>query len=144
MVTGCRPNEAAYVVFNRSIRANNYIVRHMTFSHMATAPASDTKTRRDYFWLLQVSFKRITHKILRLVDTGYPTYNALNQTLCNYYRERILKKVGVTTHHSTKKLYDMHSVRSYHATEWTKLVNEYHLMGWTLELPNPSSTRARG
>jgi hypothetical protein len=50
--TGCRSSEAAYVIVEKSIVANDYHVPHLKFRFKATAPASITKTKRDYFWLL--------------------------------------------------------------------------------------------
>ena len=29
LITGCRPKEAAYIVYNKSIRQNEYLVKHM-------------------------------------------------------------------------------------------------------------------
>ena len=50
--TGCRPKEGAYIVYNKSIRDNNYIVKHMRHRLQAYMPASETKSARDYLWLL--------------------------------------------------------------------------------------------
>ena len=54
--TGCRPNEAAYVVINKSVAKNDYVVKHASFENKATAPKTITKTKRDYFWLLPKEF----------------------------------------------------------------------------------------
>ena len=50
--TGCRPSEAAYIVLNKSIETNDYLLKHQTYEQRATAPKEFTKTSYDYFWLL--------------------------------------------------------------------------------------------
>ena len=50
--TGCRPKEGAYIVQHKSIRDNDYIVKHTTHRLQAFMPASETKTDKDYLWLL--------------------------------------------------------------------------------------------
>ena len=40
------------MIKEKSIVANDYHVPHLKFRFKATAPASITKTKRDYFWLL--------------------------------------------------------------------------------------------
>ena len=51
----------------------------------------------------------------------------------------VLAKVGVSTRHSIKRLYNLRSIRAYRATEWIKLVMEYKRMRWSPEPPNPLS-----
>ena len=136
-MTGCRQSEAAYIVFNRSIKDNDYIVRHNSFSRMATVPASDTKTDKDYFWLISASHTKIMDMIVQNINTGFASAEALKKSLKAYFREQTLKKADIPVHHSGNRLYNMRSIRSFHATEWVKLVLEYRLMGWTPEPPNP-------
>ena len=50
--TGCRPSEACYVVLNKTIVDNDYYVPHKNYVFKITAPAIITKTKIDYFWLL--------------------------------------------------------------------------------------------
>ena len=52
LITGCRPKEAAYVVWNQAIKANAYIVKHMSHAFQAFVPASVAKTHHDYMWPL--------------------------------------------------------------------------------------------
>ena len=46
--TGCRPNEAAYVVVHKTYKKNTIKLKHASFEHQATAPKEITKTRRNY------------------------------------------------------------------------------------------------
>ena len=50
LVTGCRPKEGAFIVYSKSIQRNNYIVLHKEYKYMATVPATDTKTEKEYMW----------------------------------------------------------------------------------------------
>ena len=50
--TGCRPKEGAYIVQHKSIRDNDYFVKHQTQRLQAFMPGSETKTGKDYLWLL--------------------------------------------------------------------------------------------
>ena len=50
LVTGCRPKEGAFIVYNKSIQKNNYIVLHKEYKYMATVPATETKTEKEYMW----------------------------------------------------------------------------------------------
>ena len=60
---GCRPAEAAYIVFNKTIEKNEYVIKHAEFRERATVPMSVTKTKRDYFFLLPEELSPITNKI---------------------------------------------------------------------------------
>ena len=37
--TGCRPKEAAYIVWHKSIKDNDYIVKHQVHNYQAYVPA---------------------------------------------------------------------------------------------------------
>ena len=54
--TGCRPKEAAYIVWHKSIKDNDYIVKHQVHNYQAYVPAEVTKTKHDYLWLLPTDF----------------------------------------------------------------------------------------
>ena len=60
---GCRPAEAAYIVFNKTIEKNEYVIKHAEFRERATVPMSVTKTKRDYFFLLPDELSPFTNKI---------------------------------------------------------------------------------
>ena len=60
---GCRPAEAAYIVFNKTIEKNEYVIKHAEFRERATVPMSVTKTKRDYFFLLPEELSPFTNKI---------------------------------------------------------------------------------
>ena len=57
--TGCRPKEGAYVVQHKSIRGNDYIVKHQRHHLQAFMPASETKTEKDYLWLLPDEYRAV-------------------------------------------------------------------------------------
>mmetsp|Transcript_17359 Transcript_17359/g.23412 ORF Transcript_17359/g.23412 Transcript_17359/m.23412 type:complete len:97 (+) Transcript_17359:980-1270(+) len=83
---------------------------------MATAPASETKTKRDYFWLLPASFERLTKRILSIAETGFSSYKELTRCMKRFYKDQVISKAGVLMRHSSKHSYDMRSIRAYHAT----------------------------
>ena len=90
LVTGCRPKEAAYIVHSKSIRANDYFVKHMVHKLQAFVPASISKTKRDYLWLLPNEFERVYDIILDLRETGFDTYTELRKRLVPYYTSQVL------------------------------------------------------
>ena len=49
----------------------------------------------------------------------------------------MLKKAGEPNYCSSKRLYNMWSIRAYYATEWVKLIQEFQLIKWEPESPNP-------
>lgn len=112
-------------------------MKHTTFTYSASVPASNTKTKRDYLWLLPSSHDDIAARILGLGDSGFRTADELKRSLKAFYRDQVLKKAEVPVHHNERRLYDMRSIRAYHATEWVKLVTEYRLMNWKPEPLNP-------
>ena len=138
LVTGCRPKEAAYIVHSKSLRQNEYLVKHMEHTYEAFCPASDTKTDRDYLWLIPVEYDRLVDRILTLPYTGFHSYEKLAASMKPFYSLQVLQKVkGVKTRHSRTKWYCMRTARAFRATEWIKLVTEYRLMGWSPEPLNP-------
>ena len=91
LITGCRPKEAAYIVFHRSIRTNDHYVKFMDHTYQAFAPASDTKTHSDYLWLLPKEFDRVADRVLALRDTGYATYDHLKKALKAFFVNGLLQ-----------------------------------------------------
>ena len=138
LVTGCRPKEAAYIVHSKSIRANDYYVKHMVHKLQAFVPASVSKTKRDYLWLLPDEFEKVYNLILNLKETGFATYAELRKPMVPFYTEHVLKKAKVPVRHSDKNNYCMRTSRAYRATEWIKLVTEYRFMKWKPEPLNPA------
>ena len=59
LATGCRPKEGAYIVQHKTIRRNDYLVKHMVHNYQAFVPADFTKTERDYLYLLPTDFDNI-------------------------------------------------------------------------------------
>lgn len=137
LLTGCRPKEAAYITFYKSLQPNSYIVKHLEFTKMATVPASSIKTKEDYFWLLLASSKKIVDAICSLPKTGFSSMAALRSSLTAYYRKQVLKKLDVQVYCTNNRTYAMRSIRCHHAVEWVKLVDEYRLMGWSPEPSKP-------
>ena len=56
LITGCRPKEAAYVVWHRWIRENSVLVKFMDHAYQAYMPAEYSKTHSDYMWLIPDEF----------------------------------------------------------------------------------------
>ena len=104
LITGCRPKEAAYIVYNKSIKQNEYLVKHMEHTYQASCPASDTKTGRDYLWLIPVEYDRIMDCIMALPYTGFPSYEKLSASMKPFYSTQVLQKVkDVKCRHSRTK-----------------------------------------
>ena len=59
-----RPKEAAFIIQHKSIHANAHIVFNSSSKLQATVPGTDTKTKRDYFWLLPDEFTRVYERVL--------------------------------------------------------------------------------
>ena len=62
--TGCRTNEAAYVVHNMSIEDNDYYFPHDDCMYIAFVPAEFTKTNSRYIWNLPSEMNDIIDIIL--------------------------------------------------------------------------------
>ena len=138
LITGCRPKEAAYVVWHRAVKANAYIVKHMSHALQAFVPASVTKTHHDYMWPLPDEYDAVAQRILANDVSGFENYDQLHRSLQNFYKTQVLDKAeNAVIKHSDVSYYCMRTARAYRATEWVKLVTEYRLMKWTPEPLNP-------
>ena len=135
--TGCRPNEAAYIVQHKGVGRAESFIREMEADHQATVPAEFTKTKTDYCWLLPVHMNEIVVNILELEHTGYNNKEGLLIGLNNYYTDQILNRSGIQTRDASGKLYSMKSIRKFRATEWVLLYSEYKVMEWKDCPPNP-------
>ena len=51
-LTGCRPQEAAYIVHHKNVRKNPYYDFADRAAFIAETPADFNKTDRDYVWLV--------------------------------------------------------------------------------------------
>ena len=69
--TGCRPNEAAYIVFHKSIFQNDYFLKTYKSQYKATMPSDFTKTKIDYFWLLPNEINDAVKPILNNTQMGF-------------------------------------------------------------------------
>ena len=133
LVTGCRPSEAAYVVFNKSIAPNDF--KHLPSKWKATAPADFTKTHIKYKWLIPNEENGIVEMIRGLKDTGYDSHGVLNERL-KYWFRKVRKDANVAPENNLGQSLNMRSVRCHHATEWVKLDAEFKFMTWPSP-PNP-------
>ena len=61
----------------------------MEHTYQAFCPASDTKTGRDYLWLIPVEYDRI----MALPYTGFPSYETLSASMKPFYSTQVLQKV---------------------------------------------------
>ena len=137
LTTGCRPKEGAHIVFNKSIRDNDYIVKHMTHRLQSFMPMSVTKTKYDYLWLLPDEFGDVFEAILKLGSTGFNTWKELWKSSKPYYTKQVLEKAGVTTRYSARKLFSMRTARAKRASDWILVNEEYKLMKWEPRPLNP-------
>ena len=127
------------MVINKTIVVNDISVPHKDYLYKATAPAIVTKTKRDYFWLLPPEADVLVTAIKNHERTEFSDFADLKETLRSFFATQILGKTGLKERYSTKRLYNLRSIRAYRATEWLKLKTEYKVMGWYPEPPNPLS-----
>ena len=135
--TGCRPNEAAFIVYNRSVEISTYHFKHTNSDWRATVPAEHTKTGIEYEWLLPNEIEYVIDIVRRHNDTGYDSSDKLREGLDNFYEKQILLKAGVPARDPKGKSYSMKAVRKFRATEWAGLHKEYEVMDWKPYPPNP-------
>ena len=98
--------------------------------YKATMPSTETKTHRDYFWLLPDEVAELVPFIREHQDTGFPNFRALNKALGPFYDTQILRESGVPTSDEQGKTYTMRTIRAARATEWVLLQQEYEVMKW--------------
>ena len=93
MHTGCRPNEAVYTVWYKSIHESEFQSTKSKFK--ATVPARFTKTNRDYLWVLPNEFDYLVPLICNLRDTGFKNESQFAKSLDNCYVNQFLEKAAV-------------------------------------------------
>ena len=135
--TGCRTNEAAYIVQEKSIEQSKYLYKHVDSDWKAIVPAEHTKTDTEYEWLLPNEILYAVELIRDHQGTTYSTSDKLREGLDNFYDDQILAKAGVPVRDDKGNLFSMKAVRKFRATEWVKLHAEYKVMKWKPYPPNP-------
>ena len=135
--TGCRPNEAAYVVVHKTYKKNTIKLKHASFEHQATAPKEITKTRRNYFWLLPKEFNAFLTVLKNHTPTGFEDYKVLTKELSHYWDRKVLTNAKVPLNRKTNTVYSLRTVRALRATQYVQLLAEYKVMRWKPEPPNP-------
>ena len=105
--------------------------------YKATMPSLETKTHRDYFWLLPDEVADFVPCIGDHPDTGFSSFRALNKALGPFYDKQVLKESGVPTSDKNGNSYTMRTIRAARATEWVLLDREYEVMKWEPHPPNP-------
>ena len=70
-MTGCRPNEACYIVLNKSVQPSNMWVRDSAHKWVATVPAEFTKTDIPYSWLVEPAEEWLVKAIKKTPNCGY-------------------------------------------------------------------------
>lgn len=103
----------------------------------AFMPGSETKTARDYLWLLPDQYITVYDWIGALRGTGFSSYSELCKSMKRFYSSQVLEKAGIETRYRANKLYSMRTARATRATEWIMLIEEYRLMGWEPAPLNP-------
>ena len=132
-VTGCRPTEAAHILFEKTFILNDY--KHLPYKWKATADSSFTKTHRDYTWMIPNEANDIVDLILRLGTTDYTKQDVLKEDL-KYWYWKTMRDAGLDLENEDDERLNMRSIRCYFATEWVKFDAECKWMGWTRP-PNP-------
>ena len=132
-VTGCRPTEAAFILFEKTFVLNDF--EHLPCKWIATAPSDFTKTHRDYRWLIPNQANDIVDLILRLGTTDYTKQDVLKEDL-KYWYWKTMRDAALSLENEQGERLNMRSIRCYFATEWIKLDAECKFMGWPRP-PNP-------
>ena len=122
---------------NKSVRKNEYIVKHARHDFRVTAPKQMTKTKRDYFWLVPLDFNGYIDIIKEHTSTGYSDWKKLNSTLAHYWDRKVLGQAKVPLNPSTNRPYSLKTARALKATQWVMLLEEYKVMKWEPHPPNP-------
>ena len=151
--TGCRPNEAAYLVATRGCFPKNAYANpgkglpKFEGTWMAVMPASETKTRRDYKWqmpnatnfavCLQMAL-HVKYPDLREMLGGVTNFA---KALEDWFVKRVLKDVGHVARPAEGDepgvpRFCMRSTRCYRGTEWVRLAREADVLKQTRP-PNP-------
>ena len=81
-------------------------------------PSSETKTDRDYLWLLPDEFGAVYNWVAELGGTGFSSTAELCKSMKRFYSSQVLNKAGIETRYAPKKLYSMRTARAARATEW--------------------------
>lgn len=110
---------------------------NQSYYYKITAPGTDVKTKRNYFWLIPHKYNTICQLIIRHQGTGFSSWKKLNKTLGGYFQRSVLTKADIPTTHKPGSFYSLRNIRAYRATEWVKLVTEYKIMKWEPMPPNP-------
>ena len=129
-MTGCRPTEAAFIVFQKTITISDY--DFLPSKWKASAPADFTKTGLHYRWLIPNESNDIVELVLKTTVTGFKRHEDL-KTKLTYWYEKVMKDAGLEMENEIGDRLTMRSIRCHHATEWVKLDAEHKFMG----LPKP-------
>ena len=142
LTTGARPNEAAYVVYNKALNplAADRLLPPVwgEFDWEATMPGDSTKTRQDYGWLIKKKRNWFVEMVRRADCSTIGSLGVFQNSLGAAFHD-IRQKAGVGecagTHGSRVNL---RSARCYRATKWVQLSAEYRAMKWDDDIPpNP-------
>ena len=122
--TGCRPNEAAYLVLENSFTLTSAA---KGCDYMAIVPAHKTKTGDKYKWAM----KRKVNKAVKLVQElherdrlgTFKSQHHLAKVLFDWFTRRILPDAAkeskvVKAHLDSNNKYNLRTVRSRFATAW--------------------------
>ena len=122
--TGCRPNEAAYLVLNNSFTPTR---RAKGCDYMAIVPAQQTKTGAKYKWAMKGKVNKAVKLVQQLHDRDQlPTFkdqHHLAKMLYDWFSRRVLpdaakESKAVTAYLATGNKYNLRTVRARFATAW--------------------------
>ena len=139
VVTGCRPSEAAHVIFYKTIEKNDRALnkRWGPIDNMATMVSSATKTHKYYTWLIPRKRNWFV-KLVQAADTSSCGKASFLSDSIGPWFHKIRDEAGVPSHEGPNRgKYNMRSVRCYQATKWVKLCTEFKVMGWEMPPENP-------
>ena len=138
LLTGCRPNEAAYIVQHKSMRHNPYVDFAARADFIAETPGSFNKTGKPYVWLVpnyEGVFDAIVNHFNHLEESPFEDEEDLSERL-DYWYNKTMRDAKLLIRNSKNQKYTMRSIRCYKATEWVRECAESKVLKWP-EPPNP-------
>ena len=141
--TGCRPSEAAYLVFNNSFYKTSV---YPSCVYLAVVPPEATKTRREYKWKLNESANQAV-KLVKFLHAKAETLDHLGdhrlfgKRLAEWFTFRLMVDCAKTNKHvkqalESKDHYNLRSVRARFATDWAAAAKKAEASGRAVP-PNP-------
>ena len=137
LITGCRPKEAAYVVYHASVtksRSKSTVDGITENTYKLFCPRAFTKTKLDYSWQVRYDDKRMNQISDILGLTSFKDAAHLLRAV-EYWFNKIVKDAKLPRPPAGAQ-WTLRSARCLHATEWYRLTLQHQIMHYQ-KPPNP-------